>query len=780
MLTIVLSVLIPLVFCGITLALIPKLKVPLKKEQKCSTDSTGNYKKSLVGITLILVGVLTALSLISESFMMNDGKGISIIAIILTSALPYAVFIVRKRFSNERLIRFLKKTAVWTIILLSAEVLIFNGKSFDGGKRVSETIGYDRLLFDSNAQVYNGNILINGNGTIVLNEVPKGTKGVILRLEYEQTNEALPVKAALSFTDDNFSQSYVVAQTKYTKGRDCKLDFSFEPYGEVHSLKISFTDVTKPFVVRYMRAVGALPFEFSLIRFLILLAVTALVIAVKEFRLYKITYNEKKTAHVVLTLIMTVLCTWSAMLFYKPQQSLVEYNPDFPHTDDPYYMVFDAFEKDQLHLDYEVDERIEAIENVYDFSQRELSDAFILWDFAYYQGQYYVYFGAVPVLTFHYPFYLITGKLPPISVACAVFGTMAILFMCLTITELVKALKIRANLILLLLSMPASVGALGIYDSLNLAGLYNLPITAGLCYLFLSLLLGMKAVTEKNRVLRLIMLFVSGVSLALCAGSRPVIAMGALLLIPIFIGILRNNKLKLSDRISQASAFLVPLIAGGCVLMWYNYARFGSPFEFGATYQITVNNISANKLRFSDIPTAIFHYFLNMPRPRETFPFIEEQFFNLKNYGAYKYIAPASGAFMYPFVLLGFASLPLSLRKKNKSLGGGVTVLQRNAFVLCGIIGAAALAVIDFCVAGIQQRYITDIMPLILLASTAAILLSFGNTKKHIYGYTVTAVSMALTFVLGIFLTLGFRLGNIHMAYPNLYEAMEELIIFWR
>lgn len=424
--------------------------------------------------------------------------------------------------------------------------------------------------------------------------------------------------------------------------------------------------------------------------------------------------------------------------------------------------------------------KINAIENVYDFSQREQSDAFILWDFAYYQGKYYVYFGAAPVLTFHYPVYLITGKLPTMAMANAVFGTLAILFMCLTLTEMVKALKIRANLILLLLSMPASVGALGIYASLNLAGLYDLPITAGLCYLFLSLLLGMKAVTEKNKVLRLIMLLVSGVSLALCAGSRPGIAMGALLLIPLFIGILRNNKLKLSDRIGQACAFLVPLIAGGCVIMWYNNARFGSPFEFGATYQITVSNISANKVRLSDIPAAIYHYFLQMPRPRTSFPFFEEQFFTLINYGAYKYVAPASGVLMYPFVLLGFATVPLSLRKKNKRLGGGITVLQRNAFILCGIIGAVVLAVINFCVAGIQQRYITDIMPLILLASTAAILLSFGDTRKHIYRYTITAVSMALTFVLGLLISFSFREGNIHMGSPYLYEAMEDLMIFWR
>ena len=39
-----------------------------------------------------------------------------------------------------------------------------------------------------------------------------------------------------------------------------------------------------------------------------------------------------------------------------------------------------------------------------------------LWDTAYYEGHYYVYFGVVPVLLFYLPFYLVTGANFPTAI----------------------------------------------------------------------------------------------------------------------------------------------------------------------------------------------------------------------------------------------------------------------------------------------------------------------------------------------------------------------------
>ena len=38
------------------------------------------------------------------------------------------------------------------------------------------------------------------------------------------------------------------------------------------------------------------------------------------------------------------------------------------------------------------------------------------------------------------------------------------------------------------------------------------------------------------------------------------------------------------NKITAVISFFIPLLILGCTIMWYNNARFGSPFQFGAIY----------------------------------------------------------------------------------------------------------------------------------------------------------------------------------------------------
>ena len=55
------------------------------------------------------------------------------------------------------------------------------------------------------------------------------------------------------------------------------------------------------------------------------------------------------------------------------------------------------------------------LENPYDTAARQAAAPDALWDVAYYNGRYYVYFGIVPCLLFQLPFEALTGirDLPP-------------------------------------------------------------------------------------------------------------------------------------------------------------------------------------------------------------------------------------------------------------------------------------------------------------------------------------------------------------------------------
>ena len=77
------------------------------------------------------------------------------------------------------------------------------------------------------------------------------------------------------------------------------------------------------------------------------------------------------------------------------------------------YIDNKPFEKGKLYLNEEPPDTVKNMENPYDTLLRdylcnESGESYYV-DYAYYNGKYYVYFGALPVLLLFLPYYIITG-----------------------------------------------------------------------------------------------------------------------------------------------------------------------------------------------------------------------------------------------------------------------------------------------------------------------------------------------------------------------------------
>ncbi len=59
---------------------------------------------------------------------------------------------------------------------------------------------------------------------------------------------------------------------------------------------------------------------------------------------------------------------------------------------------------------------------------------------------------------------------------------------------------------------------------------------------------------------------------------------------------LREKRLFTKQGITEAVAFVLPVVLVAIGLMWYNAARFGSPFDFGANYNLTSNDMTRPRL----------------------------------------------------------------------------------------------------------------------------------------------------------------------------------------
>ena len=537
-------------------------RLPVKREKFCS--SKGNILKWWSIISIAELSLVLLLDLVVSK--LTYAGGIPVSAAVLLPGLSFAAF--AAYLSESKLYSLFKRIFIVFAALVLCEVFIFNLKSFTTNK-AQETISMDAFQIEGDCENIGETIVIKGDTSLTIDSPPQISHGIVMDLSQERTRESRPFEVSALIKDDNFSTEHQIVQNKFTSSQGRDLTFTISPYGTLRSIRFNFRSITSPVTVNSVTVYTALPFDFSEIRFFVLLIIAVLIICIKEFQLYRTIYDRKNPKHRAIALVMLLLCILSVIPFIHGTESF-EYDPEVVHIEDPYVMTFDAFQKGRVSLDIEADPALEELENVYDRVQRDESGADYKWDMAYYNGKYYCYFGVAPVITFYYPYYLLTGKLPNIKMATVFFGFLAVFFFFKMIFAIIRRLVPKANFLMLLILIPAAFSCIGIYYSLNNANTYTLPMISGMCWLFLCLWLGIDSLNMEKMSARLIMLFGSGLALALCAASRPSMALCALILVPFFIGILLDKQTLIKLKLLQASAFIIPVIAGAAAIMMYN------------------------------------------------------------------------------------------------------------------------------------------------------------------------------------------------------------------
>ncbi len=688
----------------------------------------------------------------------------------------FLAMFLRLYIRRESLRKFGKGCALSAAVLLILEIVLFNGKSFTTDYE-SYTLMSDEILIettDTASADENGVITVNGNSKLILGYLPDYTSAVSFNAL--QDDEALPVRIHIRMKDDNFADYYQTVADKWVSAHGSPIDFSVVPYGRVHTLEVEITDITRPLTIFSVTAMSCIPFSFSMLRYMVLFGVAAAVSAIKAFKLAKVTYNPKSAKQRIAVIVTVLMCFASSALFFIPEQELIEYpiQGGAEYTD-PYIQTFDAFQNDRVWIDIEPDENLETMVNVYDADVRGKSGYRFSWDRAYFEGKYYSYFGVTPVITLYYPMYMITGKLPTVPIATGVFAALAILATCLAILAVVRLLIPKANFLLLLLSMLAATCMSGAYFCMQNPLFYNVVVASGIFSLMSAIGLGCRAAYTENKAVRFLLLAACGVAVGLCAASRPSMTIGVLVLAPVFISILIDSKQKLIFRIGQAVSFLIPVCAIGAGIMYYNFLRFGSPLDFGANYQLTVSDIHANTLRLSALFPALYHYFLQPLGVFSTFPFFAIQGFHMNNYGMYAYTDYIVGALQFPLILMGFLLIPKAF--KMNSCGTGLVKFRQRGFYIACFVLAIGIAWADFCLAGTHLRYLMDIMPILVTGSICTVLFTTKNPGKLQYKIAVAALVISTVLVWLMMLTE--RDVAIKNQHPNLYDTLENLIVFW-
>lgn len=437
-------------------------------------------------------------------------------------------------------------------------------------------------------------------------------------------------------------------------------------------------------------------------------------------------------------------------------------------------------------LDLELDppEALVAMDNPYDTVARAAQAPDALWDVAYYNGRYYVYFGVVPCLLFQLPFEAVTGTrdLPP-CIGMIVMSIAAVFAAFGLVKQAARRWFPRISAAAYLLASSAVAGCTQLYYLLLRPSVYEYVILCGASFVLLALWQWMAAAntSDEHRGARLAHLVLGSLCMALVAGCRPQMEIFAFLALPIFWKqYVTDRRLFTRRGAVEFALFALPVLLVAAGLMWYNYARFGSPFDFGANYNLTSNDMTKRGLSLGRVAPALHYYLFAVPLLKAVFPYIHELRVNTN------YIGQTISELIYggiitttPFLWV-FALLP-ALRRRLSRLR------------LWGVVGwclfsAAALCALDAMMAGILYRYLMDFaLPLTFAAALCWLALeqvledhcaepAAGRLQRGFRTAMPLAAAAGMVYSFCVFFAAEPWLRS---QSPALYQTVSRLIQFW-
>lgn len=500
-------------------------------------------------------------------------------------------------------------------------------------------------------------------------------------------------------------------------------------------------------------------YQFSLLRYGVFCLPLLLIAAILHYKWYLIVLDRKNSVHravyavtalvcVLLVIWVQYLCTpfdsarfpYTRALEYPFEKSVYDYRT-FAHA-----VMFDSIARVQTQVAHSPSEALSAMEDPYDPTERVAQGVEYMFDYAYYNGNYYAYFGLTPVLVFYAPFYAVMGYLPSYTTAALFFALLSVMAAFLCLWEAARRFVKKPGLLLLCLCGAALTLGSNILMLQSCADRYHLSIQSMQLFFFLTLYAALRACREKTRGKRTTWFFLSGISTVLLVWSRATGALaGAAFVAPLFVCVACNKKEKPFDRVRDAASFLIPVMIGAVVIMLYNMTRFDSPFEFGQKYQLTTESIAYNTFNLRSVWQAIYYFFIDGLEMVPEFPYLTVADNFVNRTGNFFYGVCNAGAFTMPLTL-GIFLLPMV---KNKRYRGKI------ACYVSSILMTVVIAVSGFIVAGVAQRYVCDILPVLCLVGALCLLdvTAYEIEEKHATLQGFAAVACVLTIVVGLAMT---------------------------
>ena len=693
-------------------------------------------------------------------------------------------------------------------VALLLETFLFNLNFFTSAGYNSISLNDKLNLQETTDEQYK---LTAVNHTLEFSNLNTEVHNIWLNFDYRQPAQELTVK--IQFTDDAHHTYF--DSTEYTVGvpdvavstlSDQSEYINLNTAGLVDNLRIEITgeNVSYPIKLSDIVLNAHHPFDFNTGRFLATAGSLLLAFAFSPrsaiYRIHIVDEPRKSKAAIIATVVIEV---WLMATFLFMGSNLVGvatqgYNSGswdghsivntFEVGGDnaqQYAELAKAMAHGQLYLEEEPPQWLQDMADPYDKgardeAQKETGEPY-LFDVAYHDGHYYVYFGVVPVVLFYLPFYLLTGANFPTAIGVLIACVAFVLGCSALLDRFARYHFKRVSLGLYLLLQIPLVTCCGILYLLKFPTFYSLPIMLGLAFSVWGLYFWMRGRASAARSAGPEKWYLAGsLCMALVVGCRPQLVVLSLLAFPLFWRAYITERRLFSPRGAREFACLVaPYAVVAAGLMGYNYARFGSLTDFGANYNLTVNDMTKRGWNLGRLAPALFAYFLQPPCVTGVFPYVQPAPFDTTYMGQTIKEVTFGGILACLPVLwvLPFAKRILTLRMRQRStrtIMGVIVVLLASGVIV---------ALLDAQMAGILQRYFADFSFMFL---AAVVLLAFivnenlppGSMAQNLL-MKVLLVLVAVSVLYSVLVCFVPETGWYSDVYPWAYQDVIETAQFW-
>ncbi|MBQ9086259.1 MAG: hypothetical protein IJY47_03635 [Clostridia bacterium] len=559
-----------------------------------------------------------------------------------------------------------------------------------------------------------------------------------------------------------------VESTKYlylmTNGNTEDLRFGLTTsYGETYQINGIYVNVPQSFQLNWARmlAVALLLFSFWFLR--------------PSSPFYRYVFgNSGKQKIMTACVIVIEIALLLTITFLNP---IFSGNPS-RHTAQ-YQQLAEAFLDGQLYLSEEPPEFLANMENPYDATERSQQSSAhgqsYYWDAAYFDGHYYVYFGVVPVLLLYLPFRLLTGQAMANIIAIQVFLSLFVVGAFLFIGQLLRAYfrKNRIPYLSYLILCLIFVNASGAVFIAKRPDFYSVPIISALAFTMFGLYFWLKSKAQEGKICP-IYAGMGSLCMALVAGCRPQLLLVSAMAVVFFWNSVFHDRSLFSKKGWRSTvAICLPYLLVAAGIMWYNDARFGSVFDFGANYNLTTNDMTGRGYRVERVGLSIFTYFFQLPNLTAAFPFLQSSTIHT-NYLGTTITEPMFGGIFAVIPLLWILFLLPSR---------GAQLKRKRLLALCLLpLGLSFfIGAFDAQGAGLLQRYVSDFAFLACLSALIMIFFVYEGTlgaeRKRLHSFMRFSL-----FVSGAYcFMLIFAKYSVEIFYrnPYLFNLISETVQFW-